>query len=134
MDRNLYDLRPDEAEDLAPVSRSLTEALAALEADHEFLTRGDVMPLDLIEAYVEVKRRECDEVEPPRTRSSLSSIWGCRPLRRQNSVSGRGQRAHRGDSGHKVVKLQRVGLERAHPADDGGRAPRPAIPASPVSP
>ena len=63
LDRNLYDLRPDEAEDLAPVSRSLTEALAALVADHEFLTRGDVMPLDLIEAYVEVKRRECDEVE-----------------------------------------------------------------------
>ena len=63
MDRNLYDLRPEEAEDLAAVSRSLGEALSALEADHEFLTRGDVMPTDLIEAYVEVKRRECDLVE-----------------------------------------------------------------------
>ena len=62
MDRNLYDLRPDEVEDLAAVSGSLPEALDALEADHEFLTRGDVMPSDLIEAYVEVKRRECDEV------------------------------------------------------------------------
>ena len=63
MDRNLYDLRPEEAEDLASVSRSLGEALDALEADHEFLTRGDVMPTDLVEAYVEVKRRECDLVE-----------------------------------------------------------------------
>ena len=42
MDRNLYDLRPEEAEDLASVSRSLGEALDALAADHEFLTRGDV--------------------------------------------------------------------------------------------
>ena len=62
MDRNLYDLRPDEAEDLTSVSRSLTEALDALEADHDFLTRGDVMPSDLVEAYLEVKRRECDLV------------------------------------------------------------------------
>ena len=62
MDRNLYDLRPEEAEDLASVSRSLDEALQALEADHEFLTRGDVMPTDLIEAYIDVKRRECDLV------------------------------------------------------------------------
>ena len=63
MDRNLYDLRPDEAEDLASVSRSLGEALDALEADHEFLARGEVLPTDLVEAYVEVKRRECDLVD-----------------------------------------------------------------------
>lgn len=49
MDRNLYDLRPEEAEDLASVSASLPEALDALEADHDFLARGDVMPTDLIE-------------------------------------------------------------------------------------
>ncbi|MGD9511403.1 MAG: type I glutamate--ammonia ligase [Geminicoccaceae bacterium] len=63
MDRNLYDLRPEEAEDLASVSGSLPEALDALEADHDFLARGDVLPADLIESYVEVKRRECDEVQ-----------------------------------------------------------------------
>lgn len=63
MDRNLYDLRPEEAEDLASVSRSLGEALDALAADHEFLARGDVMPLDLVQAYIEVKRRELDLVE-----------------------------------------------------------------------
>jgi glutamine synthetase len=63
MDRNLYDLRPEEAEDLASVCRSLGEALDALEADHEFLARGDVMPPDLVQAYVEVKRQECELVE-----------------------------------------------------------------------
>ena len=42
---------------------AFTEALDAIEADHEFLARGDVMPTDLIESYVEVKRRECDEVQ-----------------------------------------------------------------------
>ncbi len=62
MDRNLYDLRPEESDDLPSVSRSLDEALDALEADHEFLARGDVVPPDLVQAYVEVKRRECEVV------------------------------------------------------------------------
>jgi len=63
MDRNLYDLRPQEAEDLASVSRSLGEALTALEADQDFLTKGDVMPPDLIRAFVEVKRCEAEVVD-----------------------------------------------------------------------
>lgn len=63
MDRNLYDLRPEETEDLTSVSGSLSEALTALEADQEFLTRGDVLPPDLIQAFIEVKRRECLTVE-----------------------------------------------------------------------
>lgn len=63
MDRNLYDLRPEEAEDLPRVSGSLRDALAALEADHDFLTRGEVMPTDLIQAFIDLKRRELDLVE-----------------------------------------------------------------------
>lgn len=63
IDRNLYDLPPAESEDLGSVCRSLREALDALESDQEFLTKGDVVPPDLIRAYVEVKRRECDLVE-----------------------------------------------------------------------
>lgn len=63
MDRNLYDLRPEEALDLASVSRSLGEALNALEADQDFLTKGDVVPPDLIQAYIDVKRCECELVE-----------------------------------------------------------------------
>ncbi|MFO1037966.1 MAG: type I glutamate--ammonia ligase [Geminicoccaceae bacterium] len=63
IDRNLYDLRPEEAADLVRLPRSLPDALDALEADHDFLTRGDVMPTDLIEAYLQVKRQELDRVE-----------------------------------------------------------------------
>lgn len=62
MDRNLYDLRPEELHDLPTTVRSLDQALSALEADHEFLMRGDVCPKDLIEAYIAVKRREIDLV------------------------------------------------------------------------
>ena len=63
MDRNLYDLRPDEAEDVPSVSRSLAEALASLEADHDFLTRGEVVSPDLVRAYLDLKRRELDLVD-----------------------------------------------------------------------
>ena len=60
MDRNLYDLRPEELEGIPSTARSLDAALDALEADHEFLLRGDVMPSELVEAYVAVKRAELD--------------------------------------------------------------------------
>lgn len=63
MDRNLYDLPPAEAEEIGRVAPTLGAALDALEADHAFLTKGDVMPLDLIEAYVRVKRAEIEQVE-----------------------------------------------------------------------
>ena len=42
MDKNLYDLPPAELEDVATVAPSLALALDALEADHDFLTAGDV--------------------------------------------------------------------------------------------
>lgn len=62
MDRNLYDLRPEEIGDVPRAAGSLEEALAALEADHGFLLEGDVFPAGLIEGYVEVKRREIELV------------------------------------------------------------------------
>ncbi len=62
MDRNLYDLQPAEIEDLPRGCQSFEEALEALESDHEFLTRGDVMPPDLIEGYIEVKKREIEHL------------------------------------------------------------------------
>ncbi|GBD42576.1 Glutamine synthetase [bacterium HR40] len=63
MDRNLYDLRPEEIGDLPRAAGSLEEALAALEADHGFLLEGEVFPASLIEGYLEVKRREIELVE-----------------------------------------------------------------------
>jgi len=40
---------------VAPVCASLREALEALEADHDFLLKGDVFTKDQIEAYIELK-------------------------------------------------------------------------------
>lgn len=62
-DRNLYDLPPEEAAAFGTVCRSLDEALDALEADHEFLTKDEVMPEELLEAYARVKRQEMEEIE-----------------------------------------------------------------------
>ena len=52
-----------ETEDIRRVAGSLGEALDALEQDHEFLTRGEAIPPDLIEAFVRVKRAELERVE-----------------------------------------------------------------------
>ncbi|MBB3910192.1 type I glutamate--ammonia ligase [Sphingomonas desiccabilis] len=58
MDKNLYDLPPAELAQVPTVCGSLREALDSLEADHDFLLKGDVFSADQIEAYVEVKRAE----------------------------------------------------------------------------
>src|SRR5665213_3512061 len=58
MDKNLYDLPPEELKDVPTVCGSLREALGALEADHAFLAKGDVFPRDQIESYIELKWEE----------------------------------------------------------------------------
>jgi glutamine synthetase len=58
MDKNLYDLPPEELKDVPTVCGSLREALGALEADHAFLSKGDVFPRDQIESYIELKWEE----------------------------------------------------------------------------
>ena len=58
MDKNLYDLPPAELAEVPTVAGSLREALDCLEADHDFLLKGDVFSKDQIEAYVEIKRGE----------------------------------------------------------------------------
>jgi glutamine synthetase len=62
VDENLYELPPARQADIAQVPTSLDRVLDALEADHEFLLAGDVFTPDLLEAYVEHKRAEVDEV------------------------------------------------------------------------
>ena len=49
MDKNLYDLPPEELKDVPTVCGSLREAIGELEADHAFLTKGDVFTRDQIE-------------------------------------------------------------------------------------
>jgi len=56
VDKDLYELPPEEARNIPQVPASLQEALAALESDHDYLTAGGVFTLDLIETWISYKR------------------------------------------------------------------------------
>ena len=58
IDKDLYELPPEEHEDIAQVPASLDAALDALEADHEYLLAGDVFTADLIENWIAMKRED----------------------------------------------------------------------------
>lgn len=58
MDKNLYDLPPEELAGVPTVASSLREALECLEADHDFLLKGDVFSKDQIESYIELKMED----------------------------------------------------------------------------
>jgi glutamine synthetase len=58
MDKNLYDLPPAELTGIPTVCASLREALESLEADHEFLLKGEVFSKDQIDAYVALKYQD----------------------------------------------------------------------------
>jgi glutamine synthetase len=63
MDKDLYDLPPEELANVPQVPGSLEEALSALEADQDFLKTGGVFTDDLIDTWVSYKRlHEIDEV------------------------------------------------------------------------
>ncbi len=55
VDKDIYDLPPEELRNLPSVPRSLEESLAGLAADHDFLLEGDVFTADLIETWIEYK-------------------------------------------------------------------------------
>ncbi|MEL6583145.1 MAG: type I glutamate--ammonia ligase [Pseudomonadota bacterium] len=57
-DKDLYDLPPEELAGIPTVCASLREAMEALEADHEFLLKGDVFTKDQLEGYMELKWEE----------------------------------------------------------------------------
>ncbi|MDE3016646.1 MAG: type I glutamate--ammonia ligase [Pseudomonadota bacterium] len=58
MDKNLYDLPPEELKNVPTVSGSLRNSLEKLDADRKFLKKGDVMTDDLIDSYIELKMQE----------------------------------------------------------------------------
>jgi glutamine synthetase len=62
VDANLYELAPEQQAQIAQVPTSLDRVLDALEEDHDFLTAGGVFTEDLLEAYIDHKRAEVDEV------------------------------------------------------------------------
>jgi glutamine synthetase len=55
-------LPPEEAAQIPQVCGSLDEALKALDADREFLTRGGVFSEDFIDAYIELKNIDVDRL------------------------------------------------------------------------
>jgi glutamine synthetase len=63
MDKNLYDLPPEELKEIPTVCGSLHEACDALDADREYLKKGDVFTDDQINGYLELKRAESTRYE-----------------------------------------------------------------------
>jgi glutamine synthetase len=66
MDKNLYDLSPEDAKEIAQTPGSLDEALLALEKDHAYLLKGDVFTEDVVRYWVQYKRE--NEVDQLRSR------------------------------------------------------------------
>jgi len=66
IDKDLYELPPEEHAQIAQVPSSLEAALDNLERDHEFLTQGDVFSEDLIATWIDYKRS--NEIDPIRLR------------------------------------------------------------------
>ena len=56
LDKDIYDLSPEEMKKVPSMPASLDEALTCLEEDHAFLTKGDVFSEELIETFVTYKR------------------------------------------------------------------------------
>ena len=57
LDKDIYDLSPEEMKSVPSMPTSLDEALSCLEDDHQFLLRGDVFTEELIETFIDYKRR-----------------------------------------------------------------------------
>jgi glutamine synthetase len=62
LDKDLYDLPPEEEKEIPKVCFYFDEALAALDADREFLKAGGVFSDDLIDAYIKLKTEDITRV------------------------------------------------------------------------
>ena len=63
LDKDIYDLSPEEMKSVPSMPASLEEALDCLEDDHAFLLKGDVFTEELIETFIDYKRKnEADAV------------------------------------------------------------------------
>ncbi|WP_018353462.1 type I glutamate--ammonia ligase [Longispora albida] len=78
IDKDLYELPPEEHAQVKQVPGSLDEVLAALEADHDYLLEGGVFTPDLIETWISYKRT--NEIDPVRLRPTpheFSMYYDC---------------------------------------------------------
>ena len=63
LDKDIYDLHPEELKKVPSMPASLEEALEALEDDHGFLLKGDVFSEELLETYISYKKKaEADAI------------------------------------------------------------------------
>jgi glutamine synthetase len=62
LDKDIYDMTPEQLRDVPSAPGSLSESLRALEKDHEFLLRGDVFTEDLLKTWIEYKTEK--EIQP----------------------------------------------------------------------
>jgi glutamine synthetase len=77
MDKNLYDLPPEELADIPTVCGSLREALSELEADMDFLLAGDVFTKDQIGGYIDLKMEELEEYEMTPHPAEFKMYYSC---------------------------------------------------------
>jgi glutamine synthetase len=63
IDTDLYELSDEELAQIVNVPTSLTEAMDALQSDHQFLLDGDVFTSDLIDEWISYKRAEAKEID-----------------------------------------------------------------------
>jgi glutamine synthetase len=78
LDKDLYELPPDEAAEVPTVPGSLDAVLNNLEADHEYLSEGGVFTEDLIETWIDYKRtREIDAVRLRPTPHEFEMYFDC---------------------------------------------------------
>ncbi|HWV99495.1 MAG TPA: type I glutamate--ammonia ligase [Candidatus Acidoferrum sp.] len=60
LDKNIYELSPEELKKVPNVAGSLSEALECLEKDHSWLLKGDVFTSDFLDMWISTKRKEHD--------------------------------------------------------------------------
>ena len=66
LEKDIYDLSPEEKSNIASVPGSLKESLEALKADHQFLLEGNVFTQDVIDVWISYKLE--NEVDPLKIR------------------------------------------------------------------
>jgi glutamine synthetase len=66
LDKNIYDLPPEELAKVPSAPGSLDEALQCLKEDHAFLLKGDVFTQDVLDMWIEYKT--ANEIDPVRLR------------------------------------------------------------------
>jgi glutamine synthetase len=77
MDKDLYDLPPEEAAEIPTVCHSFDQALEALDADRGFLTAGDVFTDDMISAYIDLKMEEVTRLRMSTSPVEFDMYYSC---------------------------------------------------------